>query len=52
MVTGTIPFSISHERDLGKIVYDSVSYPKWMKEVTISFLSKLLDKNPNKRTDI
>ena len=52
MITGSIPFSIKSERDLVKIIESKIIYPKWMSDVSKSFLEELLEKDPRNRKSI
>jgi serine/threonine protein kinase len=52
MLAGTIPFNITCERDLTKIINDQIFYPSWMSESATEFLKELLDKNPRGRASV
>lgn len=52
MLTGKIPFDIKTEKDLSQIVTAKVVYPSNLSSEAVSFLESLLERDPNRRTNI
>ena len=52
LLTGKLPFQITNEKELRKIVTSEVKYPEHLSENAKNFIQHLLQKNPSYRNDM